>query len=161
MVLRANQRVPQAGQSSPSGAARHALERPSDIGGDPAAVEPAGLRDIRLAVEEAAIEPGSVKRDVVAHRDKGGTRLGVAPAEVEQLVADRQMPIDGDAFHSQKELRDDGCNSPAAMLSGGKYQLGGRLVSSTRNAASVSATTTPWCSIRTLRELGCATAGRG
>ena len=51
---------------SPAAGAGAALERADDVRGDPAAVEPTGLGDDALAVDEARVHASGVERDVVA-----------------------------------------------------------------------------------------------
>src|SRR4051794_34792599 len=53
-------------RESPVLGARLALERPFDLGGDPAAVEAAGLRRRLLVADPALVDPRCVERDVVA-----------------------------------------------------------------------------------------------
>ena len=55
-------------RGSPEAAAGHPLERAGEPARDPAAVEPARLRDHRLAIDAAPIERRGIKGDVIAQR---------------------------------------------------------------------------------------------
>jgi len=60
-----------------------AFEGPGDVGGDPAAVEVAGLGDDAFAIEGALVDAVCVEGDVVAQVGVGGGGLDVAPGGVE------------------------------------------------------------------------------
>ena len=55
------------------------LNGPCEVGGDPAAVEPALLRLHDLVVEQALVHPARIERDVIAQRRVRGDRVRVGP----------------------------------------------------------------------------------
>src|SRR2546422_2310876 len=67
---------------SPGAGTGAALEGAGDLRRDPAAVEPAGLGDDALAVDEACVHPACVERDVVAQLGERRTRCAVGPRRV-------------------------------------------------------------------------------
>ena len=91
------QRAGRRARRLPARRARAALERPAQLGGDPAAVEVAGLRLHALVAEPAGVHPARVERDVVAQAGVGRDRLGVRPggARLTALAGD-DVEIRGD-----------------------------------------------------------------
>lgn len=87
-----------------------AFEGAGDVGGDPAAIEVAGLRDDAFAVDGAFVDAIGVEGYVVAEFGVGGRRLNVAPGGVgadgawrageieERVKGEVDVPISGEAF---------------------------------------------------------------
>lgn len=79
--------------------AGRALEGAGDAGGDPAAVEVAGLGEDALAIDGALVDAGGVEGEVVAQGGVGRGGMGVAPGGVGVEVGVQvEGPIGGEAL---------------------------------------------------------------
>ena len=138
---------------------RAALERADDVGGDPAAVEAALLRTHRLTVDRAG-EPRRVEGQVAGDRLEAARRCLVGPrdrGEPEHVpVRRRALPL------APRRRRGRALEHARRRSSrGGRYQVGGWLVSSTRYASRVSATTVSPSRTTTWRSDDTQAGGRG
>ena len=67
-----------------------ALERADHVVGDPAAVEAAGLRPGRLAVDEGAVDPAGIERDRAAQVLEARARVLVGPGRLRRRAGRRR-----------------------------------------------------------------------
>ncbi len=76
-----------------------AFEGAGEIGGDPATVEVAGLRDDEFVFDEALVDVVGVEGEVVGEGSEGGGGAGVGPGGVVgDGLADVDGPVGGEAF---------------------------------------------------------------
>ena len=97
-----------------------ALERAAQLGGDPAAVEVAGLGLHELVVEPAGVHPARIERDVVAQRGVRGHRVAVGPGRPRlAAVARDDVEVGGDPLPLTEGAPGGRLDAPGAMSAGG------------------------------------------
>ena len=138
--------------------ARLSLEGPDHVGGDPAAVEAAGLRNDRFLSNLAAVHPSGVKSDVIDQGLEARARIRVVPRRARCDPPAHDVEVPGQTFPFAEGAA--GGRSQSTLGEGGPRQVVGRRVRGFEHLPTLGGVADQLAAEAHLHAFGAASQGR-